>query len=262
MQELIDSCLSGTGIAYGHEASSKLLPGRLIDDRYLISIDKETCIEKGILTKLAAVSEQGVSAKIEPWLKQHLPETDVLHFGFEGSANPAFKVYLEHCNAFMNGLKNNPYTQITVFEAIKWDSNNTALTSQYVCRPAQSEQALRKVISECFMDLNIDAERLTQAFLTTALTSLPAERLLILEVIEQSSERKSFDLNLYDLETKVADWSGLISLLWEHQGLTGSSLKLFLTTHGDKVLGHISAGVGRDNDVFFTLYYGVTERHG
>ena len=82
----------------------------------------------------------------------------------------------------------------------------------------------------------------------------------MLEVEEAGSVRQSFDLNLYDLEQTVTQWADLIRQTWQLQQPDNQPVETFLQTHGDKVLGHVSAGTGRDGQVFFTLYFGVTEQ--
>lgn len=196
------------------------------------------------------------------WLESGWEQADIFHFGFEGPDNPIFKMYLENCNAFMKGLKQNPGASLTVFEALKWGVVSEPVTSRYVCRPEQSERALRQLISDSFMAIAPRAEALAHELLTHALLRCSAERLLMLEVQEPDSNRRSFDLNLYDLEYRVSDWSELLTLLWDHQKLDKQRLDHFFQANANKLLGHISAGVGRDNRVFFTLYYGVSERCG
>lgn len=261
MKSLIDNSLAGSGVAYGYEASCKLCPEYIIDDRYLVTVGKESCIEKGILKNLQENSDDKNAEIINAWLERHLPLADVVHFGFEGAVNPEFKVYLESTDKFSNALQFKPDSQVTVFQSLKWSSATPAVESQYVCCPEQTESALKNTISECYVDADPEAEFLAQKILAKALKSLPAEQLLMLEVIEPSSLRKSFDLNLYDLDQKLGDWADLISVIWHYQNIGLDQLNEFLKAKSNKVLGHISAGVNRNNEVFFTLYYGVEERY-
>ncbi len=251
---------AASGMPFGYEASCKLIPGRELAERFLISIHKDAFVSQGLSDLLPETVCQNVPSDVWQWLEAGLPDADLLHFGYESSEQPILKLYLESACAFYNGLKYDPQGRMTVFDALKWSAELTPVRSRYVCRPEQSEAALEQIITQCFPENQDGACQLAKSYLQQALKVLPAEQLLMLEVEEQGSVRQSFDLNLYDLEQTVAQWADLISDTWQLQQLDRQSLDMFLQTHGDKTLGHVSAGTGRDGQVFFTLYFGVTEQ--
>ncbi|WP_315980899.1 hypothetical protein [Aliamphritea spongicola] len=179
-----------------------------------------------------------------------LPRADLLHFGFEPAASPVLKIYLERAGDFYAGLKYDPQARLLVYDALKWGTELSPVSSRYMCRPEQTETELRRTIEACFQAPGSEACQLALAYLERALQVLPAKQLLMLEVEEAGSVRQSFDLNLYDLEQTVTQWADLIRQTWQLQQPDNQPVETFLQTHGDKVLGHVSAGTGRDGQVF------------
>ncbi|WP_261842148.1 hypothetical protein [Aliamphritea ceti] len=251
---------AASGEPFGYETSCKLVPGCALTERFLISIHKDAFVSLGLKELLPAEVLKNVPADLWSWYDAGLPAADVVHFGFESSAKPVLKLYLESTSAFYTGLKYDSRNRIMVYDALKWGAELTPVNSQYVCRPEQSEEVLEQTIVGCFPVDQKEASQLAKGYLQQALKILPAKQLLMLEVEEQGSIRQSFDLNLYDLEQTVMQWADLIRDTWQLQQLDSQSLEMFLQTHGDKVLGHVSAGTGRDGQVFFTLYFGATEQ--
>lgn len=252
------AAFAASGEPYGYELSCKLVPGRLLAERFLISIHKDAFLPGGPGAFLASDVTDQVPEAVWQWLAAGLPDADILHFGYEGSDKPVLKIYLEDAGAFAYGLQHDPQGKICVFDALKWNDQLQPVSSQYQCRPELSANQLQALVRRCFTAEQYQAEALAQAWLQRAMQFLPAEQLLMLEVSEPGSPRCSFDLNLYDLEQTVSDWADLIRTTWSVQGLDAAELDAFLQQHGQQQLGHISAGTGRNNEVFFTLYFGVT----
>ncbi len=260
LASVFKAAYAATGVPYGYETSCKLVPGKALNDRFLISTHKDAFASGGLKTLLSEGAQQAVPAEVWQWLEDGLPQADLVHFGFEPAANAVLKLYLERASDFYTGLKYDPQGRIHVYDALKWGAELRPVNSRYMCRPEQSEAALRQTVTDCFPADSSEACQLAMAYLEGALQVLPAKQLLMLEVEEAGSVRQSFDLNLYDLEQTVAQWADLIRQTWQLQQPDNQQVEIFLQTHGDKILGHVSAGTGRDGQVFFTLYFGVTEQ--
>ena len=144
---------------------------------------------------------------------------------------------------------------------MKWGDGMQAVASRYQCLPEASAAQLIQQIDDSFAEDDGQAREIARSFLHRAMGILPAEQLMMLSVDEPDTERSSFDLNLYDLEMTCSDWQEQIGAIWAYQDIK-ESLQDFMAENGARQLGHISAGTGRNGAVFFTLYYGVSERIG
>ena len=83
-----------------------------------------------------------------------------------------------------------------------------------------------------------------------------------LEVAEPGSSRMSFDWNLYDMATTMAQLWSLWEACFDYFKLPQEPCQEFLASIPSDRLGHWAAGTHRTGIEFITVYHGVELRHG
>jgi hypothetical protein len=81
--------------------------------------------------------------------------------------------------------------------------------------------------------------------------------LLLMEVEEPDNPRRSCDLNVYDAGLHMHDISDLVGAALSDFAVPSAQGRAVFDRVGDRTLGHLSAGVGRNGQEFVTLYFGV-----
>lgn len=80
---------------------------------------------------------------------------------------------------------------------------------------------------------------------------------MLLDVEEEGSVRRSFDLNLYPLDLTIAAARPILNELGRDFALPSDQIGGVFDPLGALALGHISGGVGREGRPFATIYFGV-----
>jgi len=240
----------GLGLPVMGESSVKLVHGAALTERYLLSVPA-----KGIAAKQAAeLVHVAVALGLEPEMADRvatdLPLSTTLHFGFEREGErTTLKLYCEFPLARGWDIARRANHPMLVHRAVKWDPRDAtrAAVSRYVAHPARNVPDTAVRIRE-LLGQGAPAD-LALSLFSRAAGRVSAQERLFLEVEEEQSPRRSFDLKLYDARFTTADLGPAIPGLVAFFGLDG--LRVPAAT-----LGHIAGGQGRDGKPFLTLYYG------
>jgi hypothetical protein len=81
--------------------------------------------------------------------------------------------------------------------------------------------------------------------------------LLLMEVEEPPNPRRSCDLNVYDAGLRMHEIADLIDATLHDFAVSQARGRTVFDRAGERALGHISAGIGRDGQEFVTIYFGV-----
>jgi hypothetical protein len=81
---------------------------------------------------------------------------------------------------------------------------------------------------------------------------------VVLEVEEEGSDRKSLDLNVYDLQFVMSDLADSIDAAAGILNLDRNAVEEWLVVNAKSPIGHLAAGLGRDQQSFFTIYHGLS----
>lgn len=261
---------------YGYERSIKITSAGINQHRFLISFPA-VALSYGVdlsrlLDQLCIPAEANVDSL--------LSHRDIIHLGVESSASGCVcKLYGESAalmrqlwdqSADATGLEkpqgsqnsqdlgpsNTSSNLTTVHRALKWKLGSQSLIySDYDWLPANDAAQLLAHIQHYANDFLSVVEALLSK------VSCPVSDLHLLRVSEVEQGRLSLDLNLYDSGLTV---QALIEVL---DGSAPSALansveadRQVLASIASEALGHIAAGVGRDGDLFLSVYYGAQER--
>ncbi len=98
-------------------------------------------------------------------------------------------------------------------------------------------------------------ERVLNSFAAAMPDEDPLSRVRLLEVTEEGSNRRSWDLNVYDLEQNVSCLADLLPDCLRALGFPSQGLQSWLKYSKDTTLGHLAAGMSRSQQPFLTIYH-------
>ncbi len=232
------------------ERSTKLWPGRLSADRFLV-----TC-QPGVLGsdprkrfRQIGLMLGGEAAAIER-LVADWDRVITVHFGCDGIDPPLFKLYVE----YELGQPAAGVPGDTIFLSAKWKPGGRVSFSLYRHLPLPTNGIEARVaLREQFAP---DVGELSLGFADRVLSELiaPRSRVDVMLVEDETSPRKSFDINLYRVETPLYRHRGALGALCEGFGLPEATRQILADGEGT-MLGHVAIGRDAGGDEFVTLYY-------
>lgn len=240
----------GLGLPVMGESSVKLVPGAVLAERYLLSVPARGLTPQQAAELVRVATSLGLEPARADLVADDLRLATTLHFGFEREGErTTLKLYCEFPLARGWEVARRAGHPMLVHRAVKWDPNDAtrAAVSRYVAHPARSVVDTAARIRD-MLGPGAPAD-LALSLLNRAAGRVGAEERLFLEVEEEGSARKSFDLKLYETRFTTADLSPAIPGLIAYFGL--GELRVPAAA-----LGHIAGGQGRDGKPFLTLYYG------
>ncbi len=237
------------------ERSIKLSSGSLIGERVLVSLPKAALGPAGLARLLALGEDLGLPSQLASVVATDYPVADIVHIGFEGPH--ICKLYLEFAQACRSmGTSRS----VLVFRAVKWNVAQPAsanVATYRSCQHLTGDAIARHIVSILEVGAEQAPARFILGLLERALKKVSAGALPFLEVEDEGTPRRSFDLNLYDADFRIADAASDFAALTQYFGLAvADAIKLFLLP-SEASLGHVAAGVARDGRDFLTIYYGA-----
>ncbi|MEP2531202.1 hypothetical protein [Shimia sp.] len=170
-------------------------------------------------------------------------KADVIHFGYEPEAGAEMlKCYLE----FTTPLRQHPQMR---FFALKWRQDGAWAHSKYkLCEGFDMET--RKAILETHIEAG------PQCDVMVGFSEQVGQDAPFLEVTEPGNPRVSVDLNLTSMSKRIGELTNALQLLLGKQAIP------YLEEYRDDKVGHVSAGIARDQRAFSTVYHGAEFMHG
>lgn len=246
------------GVPLMGESSAKLVPGALLTDRFLLSVPLADLPPRTIGDVVDMAETLGLAAEAAAILSLDLETAGVLHFGYEAGRNGAvLKLYCEFPDAVADWDRaRREGRRLLVHRAVKWDPEepDRAAVSLYEADPTLSVTDTVDRIIELMGDN--PAADLAVSLFHRAAGRLPASDRLFLEVTEEGTARRSFDLKVYDAGFTFGELGAALPGIAEAFALDRIDRDRLARLPSGVALGHISGGRGRDGKLFFTLYYG------
>jgi hypothetical protein len=248
------------GVPYGLERSVKITPGALADDRCLISLSRSAFGAAPADRLIQMGRAFHMPSSFADALPMALERADIVHFGYEAvSQRDVYKIYLEYASEARAAMaaSRNP---VLVHLAYKWvaqkpDSNTITRYTWVPCRNrAEIEVKLQELIP---VNEAANARRCVFGLLARIARFADTGELLLMEVEEPGNPRRSCDLNVYDAGVRMHDISDLTDVAAKDFAVPAAQARALFDRAGDRALGHLSAGVGRDGQEFVTFYFGV-----
>ena len=240
----------GLGLPIMGESSIKLVQGAALTERYLLSVPAGGITAKQVAELVRVAVLLGLAPEMADQVATDLPLSTTLHFGFEREGErTTLKLYCEFPLARDWDSARRAGQSILVHRAVKWDPRDAtrAAVSRYVAHPARNVPQTAARIRE-LMGQGAPAD-LALSLFNRAAGRVGAQERLFLDVEEEGSARKSFDLKLYDTQFTTAELSPAIPGLLKFFAIADLRVPA-------AALGHIAGGQGRDGEPFLTLYFG------
>jgi hypothetical protein len=254
--DLVD-CLN---IRYAWERSFRLCRGALLTNRFLLTLTKEAIEKSPDDTILSVCRRLQMPQTLVETARDNLPAARFVHFGFEENESSClYKVYLE-----FDGKKAVPGSTFLLHLAFKWDiaDRTRHFLTHYLWYPSLSAGGILDRLATIYRDGSCpESFELARGIVSLA-AARPGHQMAYLEVTEPASERRSFDLNIYDALFQVQDLHPLLRQMSEHFAVPAIPFSDLYERIKVKRFGHVAGGIHRGGQDFFNLYYGVEWRQG
>lgn len=246
---------------FGYEDSCKLSQGRLLTDRCLVSFGRDALCGDGanLATVTRILSDLGAPSLCQTWLADHIAGAGVIHFGFEADGGGLIhKVYLEYVRDARLALETpgGPRAPVLVHRALKWRVGTDHIRETLYWLVPNGNLGLEDRLAQHDGAAKA-ATGIARGILRRALARTGADDLILLDVADVESARRSFDLQLYDAELRLADIADEVMQLGRDLDIPADALAGFVAGHSASVLGHVAGGQDASGSPFATLYFGV-----
>jgi tryptophan 7-halogenase len=251
----------GLAAPFGLERSVKIVPGALLEDRFLVSLHR-SAFGAAPADRLAQMcGALGVPPDFAGAIAAAQADADIIHFGYEDGPGPAiFKVYLEYASAARQARAQNAPDPVLVHLAYKWmpEVPGPGTVTRYSWMPCDSEAAITERIERLAPAGEAPrARRCGLDVVSRACRRTPAGNLFLMAVEEPGNPRQSYDINVYQADLHVRDIADLVGSLARDFAVRQPQIDALLARSGALALGHLAGGRGRDGAEFVTVYYGV-----
>ena len=260
--------VGGLAARVAFERSFKMVHGRLLEDRFLLGIDRPGEIGPGDKALVSVCEKIGMPRNLLVSFMGTLADANHVYFGAENDgASLTFKAYLEFRDKIEADLAGAPATGLSypLFTGFKWDArfpSRQAVTG-YVWHPSLSTagilQRLRIIIDPLAHDVLYGVvKEMTERVSAT----IPSDAIQYLEVTEEGNPRTSFDINMYKAGHQVQEMRALLLKARQHYAIAPAQFDLLYERIKTERFGHLAGGVDRQGRDFMTVYYGVTRTDG
>lgn len=251
--------LESLALPCAYERSFRLTQSQILANRYLLAVDTAQASSQQLLD---ACIKMNMPQGLLDQFQAKLSDANKVALSFEADAEGGalFKVYLEYWEHLRKKMQDQPDSQEPglLYTGFKWqyDKPENNLVTEYQYLPGLTASHRQSLINKQYSGLH-GTNCLETIFQIIALaqSKLPDEQLMFVEVSEQGTPRKSFDLNLYRAGFTVSD---IAEQLQEAASIFDVNIQQFsqlMSIIAEKPLGHISAGIGRDEKEYLTIYY-------
>jgi|WetSurMetagenome_2_1015567.scaffolds.fasta_scaffold13323_2 hypothetical protein len=254
------------GLDGRYEQSFKVSSGELLSNRFLLGAGKAAMgldAEKKLLEAASLIGMPGPLAEV---FRARLGSASCIHFGFEGDAASAvYKMYLEFDLHDPAERAEDACSPRLLYLGFKWDvadPGKRALT-RYTWYPWLSPGEITLRIAEMMggkKDKGIPEA--AETLLSLAGSRMPYRHILYLEATEEGNPRRSFDINVYPAQLRVAETYPILSMLCRRQGVPFNTFHALYDTIRASRFGHLAGGMDRTGKPFFTAYYGAVPLGG
>ncbi|MEZ6118266.1 MAG: hypothetical protein R3C28_17080 [Pirellulaceae bacterium] len=260
-QQLIDA-VNRWKVDFGLERSVRISPAGIFPNRFLISLDLNAVSHPA--AQLAATLERlDCPADANAECLQFLTNASHVHWGFEDQAEAImYKVYLEFADPLRpasESLQSMAGGGSLQFASWKWQfgSQKTQQTLYSLVENRTWEAFQDQIAVELSQADDQDFSRRILRLLSSLARPIQSRTVRTLRVTERTSQRHSWDANLYDFEISCEPILPAIQSLatayrWDEEIVSEWCQQI---RHDQ--LGHIAVGVHRNQLPFLTVYHGL-----
>jgi hypothetical protein len=262
--ELVKSLNAGAG----YEQSVKLSERSLLGNRFLLGLSKRTMGQGADESILDICTRLQMPRDLLEAFRARLSDANYVHFGFEeGESTCLYKVYLEFWRRIEEDLRRQPEPPgpFLLHLGFKWDATDSPrpTVTQYTWYPWLTVEDILARVSRL-----LDPRRhghtleIVKGIVGLASERIPHQDILYLEVTEDGNPRRSFDINVYRANLRLAELYPLWLQIGCRYSIPFQQVQAFYEPIRQKIFGHISGGTDREGKDFLTVYYGVEGLYG
>ena len=259
--------IQALGVPHGHERSIKLRDQGMLGNRFLLTIGRDDLGADAIARVIEVCRGLAMPDEFRDAAARLLPSANVIHFGFEEERDGRafYKVYFESEEAFAQAMQSSsPVGEpFVLHHAFKWNvmAPGERVVARYVCHPRLPRQAMLQRIAAVYAGMRERTPwHLLCELVSAAARRVPDEQIMYLDVTEEGTDRKSFDVNLYRAGFAVGSLAPSLEQLAAHFRLSADAVEAAFAGVLGLQLGHVAGGVDRHGRDFFTIYFGVEGR--
>lgn len=246
---------------FGMERSVKLAPNAIDDKRYLLSVGRASFGPDPIRRLSRMLDQLGLPGHFAERLPGSLQGADVIHFGYESPDGcDVYKVYFEYASAVRKAMAARTSGEVLVHVAYKWTPSQPGrhAVTRYSWVPCRDTLELRAKIEDLVSATEAPVgQRCVFDVLSRIRPFADRGELLLMKVEEPGNSRRSCDLNVYDAGLQVHQVVDVFGEVAKEFSIPADVVQPIFDRAGDRALGHLSAGAGRDGREFVTVYFGV-----
>lgn len=243
------------GGSYRVERSFRLLPGRLLCNRFIVTIPLNHHLKGAAQAALEVFKTLSMPEEHYTFCEKKLSRAAKIHLGFEEDGNNSLlKAYLEFPYDHAAGVSK-PWQLLLGF---KWAPHNPGhcVVSSYMGLPVYTPGEVHAMTESFFADKRLSGVRgIVTAILMACDRRMGNLRMWYLDVTEEGNPRRSFDVKTYRARLNMIDLMPFFpDLFWFYQ-IPYSEYESYFDTIKNHKFGHLSCGIGRNGDFFMAIYH-------
>jgi hypothetical protein len=212
---------------------------------------------------LSICERMGMPEDFLGMFKEHLSQANPVDFGFEADEGRCiYKAYLDFLPQLRRGgdIKLNQTKPHIMFLGFKWDvldHTKKALT-KYTWYPSLSLEEIQGRLLDIYdNDKGRKLIELAEELLRIILSKTTHDKVYYLDVAEEHSQRRSFDINAYSANLQLKELYPLMMKIWQYFSIPAQEFSDLYRQMETKIFGHFSGGVDREGNDFLTIYFGL-----
>jgi Protein of unknown function (DUF3467) len=260
---LVRQLVEDLGIKFGYEKSFKIFENTLLANRFLLGFKKKRIRKEPHERILEICRRMNMPENLLQAYRGRLPDSNYLHFGFEENEKTCLcKAYLEFYDKVDETMRTKPgkCDSFLMHLGFKWDAldNSRQTITRYTWYPLLPVDVMLERVSNLLGPQGSGALfEITKGIVEVALRVVPPYDVLYMEVDEENSLRKSFDINMYRARLPLSELQPWLEQMCRHYAVPSEEFQSLYEGVRDKTFGHIAGGIDREGRDFVTVYYGV-----
>ena len=264
--ELLLKLVDDLEVTYAFERSFKVSGKTLLGNRFLLAVNKSRIAEQKRHGEIIGICQRmGMPDEFLEAFKTNLPEAETVGFSFEENQRDfVYKVYLDFLSRWKKETAGTPGEgdPFVMIFGYKWDSRDPekrALT-KYVWYPSISFERIQENFSEIFQgQKHLAPLQIAKDLMDIVSNKTTRDNVYYLEVTEENSPRRSFDINIYKAGLQLKQLYPLLARICGHYSIPTETFHALYNPVRTKAFGHLSGGISRGGKDFLTVYYGLEE---
>jgi hypothetical protein len=252
--------VKGLGVRAAFERSFKFFDRTVLTGRFLYGFKREASAagqDDAILNLCRLID---MPEDFRETFQAELPEANIVLFGFEkNEKNCVYKAYLEFNERMKQAVKQEPMPESVVIHAgFKWDAADNArkVTAQYrAFHILPAEDIAARILRGFYQTADQKPYRIVDDMLDLAGSRTRPGELLYFEASEENNLRRSFDINLYRADLRMAEMYPLLLDIARHYCIEMELFEELYEGIRTCKFGHVSGGTDREGRDFLTVYF-------